>query len=83
LDRTASRENFSEKKAELENTFAHHINWLKSLGMVCNENKTDFIIFGCPGPPSSMIAGEGQIRSNDTINVLGLTFEKTLEFACK
>lgn len=76
----AKRDNLNLKKDQLELTFAHHINWLKSIGMVCNANKTDFLIFGCPGPPCSMIVGEDRIRSKDTINVLGLTFEKSLKW---
>jgi len=57
------------------------VKFTQDQGMVCNPTKTDFIVFGCPGPPCSMIVGDGYIRSKDNITVLGVTFEKSLRWS--
>jgi hypothetical protein len=38
-------DNYNLTKAKLEGTVSDHFNWLKSLGMVVNPLKTEFIIF--------------------------------------
>jgi len=75
-----NQETFNHNKQLLEETFAHHIKWLESIGMVCNPTKTDFLVFGCPGLPCSMIINGETIRSKDTMKVLGLTFSKNLKW---
>jgi len=57
-----------------------HISWLTSIGMKCNNSKTEAIIFGHCGQRCSLNVEGSMIQIEDTIKILGITFEKNLKW---
>jgi len=57
-----------------------HQQWLSSIGMHSNEQKTESVIFGHDGPPCSMMVGNSRVQIKDDMNILGITFEKNLKW---
>jgi len=64
-----------------ENLFTKHSDWLKSIGMECNIDKTDVIIFGNNTQHININLQGNLIPTKNNIKVLGLTFEKTSDGA--
>jgi len=57
-----------------------HLDWLQSLGMICNASKSDFVAFGHHGPPLSMEIGGALIVSKSQIKILGVMFTSNLKW---
>ncbi len=55
-----------------------HLLWLKHSGMVCNENKTELIVFGEENATVTIRVGSKYIESMPQMKVLGLLFDKNL-----
>jgi len=73
-------DDINELKRVTETVFNIHTGWLKTMGMVCNFSKTDISIFGFNGPGVNMKLGGTDVRTKDTIKILGITFEKNLRW---
>jgi len=67
-------------KRDITVIFDSHREFLSRYGMVCNTSKTDLLIFGFNGPGCSIRLGGNDVRCNDSIKILGLSFEKSLKW---
>jgi len=65
---------------KLSDIASRHINWLQSIGMICNASKSDFVAFGHQGLPLSLNINGSVIESKDQIKILGITFTSNLKW---
>jgi len=64
-----------------ENVIEGHLEWLGGLGMKCNNSKTEVVIFGQNTQRCSLKIDDNVIPINDSIKILGITFEKSLKWS--
>jgi len=73
-------ENEHQSLKTFENIFKRHSEWLESLGMVLNYDKTEFIVFGNNNRELKSTLGGQEYISNSSVKVLGITFEAMLKW---
>jgi hypothetical protein len=78
-------DDFDPTKTKLERTVAVHFDWLKSLGMVVNPSKTEFIIFHpsqykCIWNDPLMI-DNCKVFPSKTLKILGVHFSHNLDWS--
>jgi hypothetical protein len=58
---------------------AHHLDWLKNNGMVCNESKTEAVLFGSD-EKLRINVGHNTVETRSEMKVLGVTFDNRLDW---
>jgi len=73
-----SGESLDEMTQMLKTTIQKHFDWLGSIGMTCNLGKTELISF-C-GQAVSVNIGNIEIKSKDSMKILGVMLDKELSW---
>ena len=75
---------YATAKEKLEKKLSSHFDWLKSLGMVVNPTKTEFIIFHpCNLKPAwndPLLVDGCKVFPSRTLKILGIHFSATLDW---
>jgi hypothetical protein len=75
---------YMSHKLRLEETIRQHFNWLKSIGMIVNPNKTEFIVFHPRRLESTLLdpllIDNCKIFPTKNLKILGLNFSPTLDW---
>jgi len=75
---SVSNENMDELRSSLNNTMQIHNEYLKSIGMVTNVNKTELTFFSRSEiqDTSPLVIGPDLVKPQNSIKVLGITFDQ-------
>jgi len=67
-----------ELKIILSDTMRRHFDWLNTIGMVCNQQKTELIAFGCES--FNLSIDNVVVPTKDSIKILGIVLDNQLKF---
>jgi len=70
--------NLNEVREKTQNTMTSHFEWLKSIGMICNQSKTELMFFN--NNDISVKVESEEIRSKKCIKVLGILVDMNLKW---
>ena len=73
--------NIDQLKIKMQNKLNIMTNWLRDSGLIVNESKTELCLFSRANHiPIDIVINNITIRSKNTINVLGITFDSQLKW---